>query len=431
MTAEIAVMNREAVALAADSAVTLDFSSGPKIFSSANKIFALSGDQPVGVMVFGGASFVGMPWETIIKEVRVQLGSIALASVSAYNDRFFEELLLHDAFAGPVAQRRSFDQLVGEAYRSVLGDFLNAAEKEIEDRSALSKKELSSLLARQIQRHRKAWQERRALPDVAEDFSAKICRKYAAKIKSLRERVFEQLPLSKVATRELTAIAGLIFTREAPAIADLSYSGIVIAGFGREEYFPHLVRQRVYGVVDGSLRIEGREELEIEYENDACIAPFAQREMVDAFIQGLEPGYGFQAERATRKLADELIAMALEAAGSEPEERDELKASLDDGIKERFKSLEAELKRIRNERNVLPIIEVVSALPKDELAAMAESLVNLTSFKRRVSKSAETVGGPIDVAVISRGDGFVWIKRKHYFPRELNPRYLANLEGKR
>ncbi|MEA1869822.1 MAG: hypothetical protein U9N09_06735 [Euryarchaeota archaeon] len=39
---------------------------------------------------------------------------------------------------------------------------------------------------------------------------------------------------------------------------------------------------------------------------------------------------------------------------------------------------------------------------------------------------AETVAGPIDVAVISKGDGFIWIKRKHYFERELNPQFFAN-----
>jgi hypothetical protein len=38
----------------------------------------------------------------------------------------------------------------------------------------------------------------------------------------------------------------------------------------------------------------------------------------------------------------------------------------------------------------------------------------------------ETVGGPIDVAVISKGDGFVWIKRKHYFVPELNHHFFAN-----
>ncbi len=65
-------------------------------------------------------------------------------------------------------------------------------------------------------------------------------------------------------------------------------------------------------------------------------------------------------------------------------------------------------------------------LPKDELSAMAEALVSLTSFKRKVTMGSETVGGPIDVAVISKGDGFVWIKRKHYFKAELNPQFFAN-----
>lgn len=61
---------------------------------------------------------------------------------------------------------------------------------------------------------------------------------------------------------------------------------------------------------------------------------------------------------------------------------------------------------------------------------MAETLINLTSFKRRISIGAETVGGPIDVAVITKGDGFVWIKRKHYFDKELNHSYFKNYFGR-
>lgn len=36
------------------------------------------------------------------------------------------------------------------------------------------------------------------------------------------------------------------------------------------------------------------------------------------------------------------------------------------------------------------------------------------------------VGGPIDVAVISKGDGLIWIKRKHYFDRDLNQHFFSN-----
>ena len=56
---------------------------------------------------------------------------------------------------------------------------------------------------------------------------------------------------------------------------------------------------------------------------------------------------------------------------------------------------------------------------------MAEALVNLTSVKRKVSLEEETVAGPIDVAVISKNDGFIWIKRKHYFEAALNPQFFV------
>ena len=72
-----------------------------------------------------------------------------------------------------------------------------------------------------------------------------------------------------------------------------------------------------------------------------------------------------------------------------------------------------------------PVRETIAVLPKDELAAMAEAFVNLTKFRRRVTPVAETVSGPIDVAVITKGDGFVWIRRKHYFAPDINPRVMA------
>ncbi len=57
---------------------------------------------------------------------------------------------------------------------------------------------------------------------------------------------------------------------------------------------------------------------------------------------------------------------------------------------------------------------------------MASTLVGLSSFEQQMSLDRQTVGGPVDVAVISKGDGFIWIKRKHYFPRELNEHFIRN-----
>ena len=75
MTAEIAIINKSAIALAADSAITIGTASGPKIYDTVDKLFRLSRHYPVGVMIHGAVSFVGVPWETIIKEYRDYVGT--------------------------------------------------------------------------------------------------------------------------------------------------------------------------------------------------------------------------------------------------------------------------------------------------------------------------------------------------------------------
>ena len=94
MTAEIAILNKQAVALAADSAVTLSdgTSRAPKIYNTVNKLFALSKHEPVGVMIYGSAELGGLPVETVVKVFRDQLGRDALGSLQEYADSFLEFL---------------------------------------------------------------------------------------------------------------------------------------------------------------------------------------------------------------------------------------------------------------------------------------------------------------------------------------------------
>jgi hypothetical protein len=60
-----------------------------------------------------------------------------------------------------------------------------------------------------------------------------------------------------------------------------------------------------------------------------------------------------------------------------------------------------------------PFMQAVAALPRQDLAKMAEALVNLTAFLMRMTADQdETAAEPIDVALLSKGDGFTWIKHK-------------------
>ncbi len=77
MTAEVALLNKTAIALAADSATTVTYwdKNQPKTryFKGANKVFNLSKVHPVGVMTFASANLNGVPWEVIIKAYRAHL----------------------------------------------------------------------------------------------------------------------------------------------------------------------------------------------------------------------------------------------------------------------------------------------------------------------------------------------------------------------
>ena len=77
-----------------------------------------------------------------------------------------------------------------------------------------------------------------------------------------------------------------------------------------------------------------------------------------------------------------------------------------------------------SQRYTKPLLVTISCLEKEDLADMAESLVRMTCLKRHVTNAEETVGGAVDVAIITKGDGFVWKKRKHYFDPNLNSQFF-------
>lgn len=64
---------------------------------------------------------------------------------------------------------------------------------------------------------------------------------------------------------------------------------------------------------------------------------------------------------------------------------------------------------------------VFPAMPLQDAIDLAEFLVQLTISFSRFKPGAPTVGGPIELAAISKHEGFRWIKRKYYFDRDINP----------
>lgn len=427
MTAEIAIMNKEAIALASDSAVTMVGEAGQKIFTSANKLFALSKYHPVGIMIYGSAIFMEVPWETIIKIYRNKLGKKKFATLKEYADDFIEFLDNGNPLFPDSVQEDYLRSSIYAYFNFIKDTITKKVHSKMDERSEITNEEIKQIVSEIIEEHYGTWEKADNIPSIPKSYNKTIIDKYAKIIDKAIEEVFEKLPISKSSSNQLKRIVANLFSKFPEGIEQENISGVVIAGFGEKDTFPSLGSFYIEGIVNNKLKYEEHISAKINFKTSASIIPFAQREMVATFMEGVDPFYRDVEESYLSEVFDryaEIIVESIEGRNNEEERR--LKEKLTMTGRKILKDLTKKLEDHRSERYVNPITRVVSMLPKDELAVMAETLVNLTSFKRKVTMESETVGGPIDVAVISKGDGFIWIKRKHYFKAELNPQFFAN-----
>ena len=195
-------------------------------------------------------------------------------------------------------------------------------------------------------------------------------------------------------------------------------SGLVFGGFGEKDDFPRLVSIEIDGVFFGKLKMKYNQNFQVERRTEcAGIFPFAQSEMAERFLYGID----FDFEKSIKSYVGNSIEMAVQGIPSAEPLAETAKAAIRQSGETEVETLISNLKK----KSRLEVLDMVNFMPKQELAYTAEALVMLTSIKRRVSAQQETVGGPIDVAIITRNEGFVWIKRKHYFQPELNGGYIA------
>jgi hypothetical protein len=163
------------------------------------------------------------------------------------------------------------------------------------------------------------------------------------------------------------------------------------------------------------------------FDGPGCaVLPFAQRDVADSFLQGIDGHNIDLLQRYVSLVLHRLIRTFSEAVGTENPKKSELISNLEAAATSAMESLAEKIQEHLNLKHLAPLLQTVAVLPKEELAILAEALVNLTSIKRKISLDVETVGGPTDVAVISKGDGFIWIRRKHYFEPTMNPYFVHN-----
>lgn len=215
---------------------------------------------------------------------------------------------------------------------------------------------------------------------------------------------------------------------------DPAETGIVIAGFGEREYLPSFYSAALRGRICGHLMSLNDVQVKITLTQPSHVQTFAQDEEARAYLSGVNSAVRDRIinfwTNWMHSAQENALSVAHSIDGISNEVAEKIGIAFFDHAHENVHSFFNEMQEHQDEVLLAPIWESIGFLPKDELAVVAESLVNLTSLKQRMSiHETQTVGGAIDVALISKGDGFVWLKRKHDFSAESNPSWALTHSG--
>lgn len=425
MTSEVAILNRNGIALAADSAATIGAKN--KVFNSANKLFSLSKHHPVGIMVYGSADMMDIPWELIIKDFRERLGDVSFETIKGYADEFLR-FLLGFPLVTETRQKSEMALLVRSFYMSIVESLDEQVQELLEVKTSIPISKVRSIAAELIDEAESVLRDSRLLDGWAASDEKTLANRYGPDIEKLIEEVFEKIPVNKQQKRRLAKM-GTRFLMVSSEIEDswMSGSGVVIAGYGEQEYYPSLVEHSVRGIVSDKVRHVLIRDCRSDGNFGSRIVPFAQSEMIFAFMEGIDPDLLLRLQDMVEGLFKSYASLLLSSVQLQTPKGEQLPLgpSITSGIDQMLVMFWESVRAVRDEFYATPVMTALKFLGKSELAEMAEALVSLASFKKRMTLDAETVGGPIDVMVISKGDGLVWIKRKHYFDPELNHAYFA------
>lgn len=419
MTAIVGVLSRAGIAFAADSAATVTSSSGQKITNHANKLFTLSKHQPVGIAIYNNLEFHGIPWDTIIKMYRDSLSTKKYKTLKEYVDSFWK-YIKKEILPSIVYEQTAY---LAEGIRKLYAEHKRKALEEIG--GVITEDNKVEFYERMVQHMNQFVTNNNT---IAPDYADYKERELENSAKTFVDEVLkDDLADSKCPLNYKQSFIKSVYTLvryEFFGYWDNIYTGLVFFGYGEKELLPVCYQYRV------NIAMEGRIKYCLDYQkiisttDASVIVPFAQTDVTNTVIRSVE-------DSLRKKFYDNykscIIAM-----------RDEVvdyirKSGAPDEVIQKLNSLDVNhytelykngMDKYIQEEYIEPLVLTVAYLSKEDLAELVESLVKMTCLKKHITKDLETVGGPVDVAVVTKGDGFIWMKRKHYFDPDLNKQFF-------
>ena len=395
MTSQVVVMNKVAVALASDSSVTM--SSGKQIlrsFPTAEKIFPFALPHRLAVLHSGSTELLQVPYVVLLGEWHRSL-TTPLARVSEYAEAFCRWLEGLSGLFDDASQEAFLDWMIRDYFLSVRSEILKECERQSLPAESWESPAAAAAVKSVLTQGIEHLQQLPSPPDLAGLDVDAFVKAHRQMVQTALDRIFNDTPRSKEGDDLLHRLVAAVVSANEPFSSD---ADLVFVGFGEQELFPASQVVSVGGLFDNHLKKNFWPYSAVSIDDPAYLSPYAQTEAVNTFLRGYHPDFLTAAHETLESALTAQTHQVNDTAAPETAKYHE--------------ELTGRFERHSWEEFVQPLVRTVAGLPGVELARMAESLVGLQVLRKLTRAEAETVGGPVDVATITRADGFNWCRHK-------------------
>lgn len=379
MTAEIGIINRRGIALAADSAMTVSTTNKVTVINDATKLFSLKNKNYVGMMIYQNEEFMNVPWEVIIDSFSDYMGDNVEPHLNNYVSLFLDYLNDLDIYT-----EQTEEQLILNNAWTALNYLPDNPQSIDEIEDALNKLQQTCHANKLI------------------DMSVE---ELSQKYEKLINKVFETKYNHQANDLESLFVKTVMELITSTVMSN-NYTGLIIAGYGSKDLFPSLYQLSIDGRINGQIKYK-IETVDIT-EPKRCnttggIIPFAQSDVVKELISGIDPGLKNTITQQASNIINKLDQYIDSFYPSDNRMQD-FKNSINSIVQQRYSYFTNYIKNNYSD----PIVDFVESLSLNEMGKMAQTLVNLTSFRRKYAGDIRTVGGITKVLLISKANGPVW-----------------------
>ena len=188
-------------------------------------------------------------------------------------------------------------------------------------------------------------------------------------------------------------------------------TNLVFAGYGVKDVMPTMCELYIYGIAHRKLLSKpGKGYTLSSSDHEATIYAQGQPEIIKSYIHGVIDGHIDRLiEGHINIFRDAAVNLSYEYLPTENA------LSFDhDALPNIKKKLESVINQCKKESEE-EWLNAVKNYSIQEMASLAENFIKATELRKKIMNEEEQVGGLIDLAVITKNDGFQWLNRKSWY----------------